>query len=401
MPNAVLKSYSKKYGLPISKLEKDWDFAIKETERTFGKSESNFKDKEWKYTMELLKIKNNINEGKEVKAKSSITEAFLKSKLSAREFFETTISESTINEGWVDIYKKKPSLIRIKSSTLVWDVNINKKIMLKSPYIGIEYPKAYPSDVILIDYNNNKRYQVRAGEIFSIIEQGGARIEENIKETTISGNINADKPLKKKDEEETEDVIEEGILISKDSLENWAKTTFKKYIPLMKDGAVVWLTDKNRKYDGYFKYDGAKRKLISLGSLPQGYPQKVLDTAPVLEESIKNSSDLYEEIIDKSDIVYEDDDVIITDNDTFEDDTIITDDIIDDNEYSYEDDYSEDIIDNDIEVETDYDSFEDSDSIEDDYIDQDNYDITSDYTDDIIEEDEDYIEYDVSDMELE
>ena len=83
MPTPVLKDLAKKWGVKLDKLEKYWDEAKKITQDEFNKKEKDFTDKDWAYTMGIVKNMAGVKE----KVIESTTLSFLESDKSAKEFF--------------------------------------------------------------------------------------------------------------------------------------------------------------------------------------------------------------------------------------------------------------------------------------------------------------------------
>jgi hypothetical protein len=88
MPSPYVKSLSKETGKPESEIEKLWSKAKDITSDTFNKKEKDFEDKEYSYTVGI--VKNMLGIKEELLDPSK----FLNSDLSAREFIETVTSSS-------------------------------------------------------------------------------------------------------------------------------------------------------------------------------------------------------------------------------------------------------------------------------------------------------------------
>lgn len=88
MPSPYIKSLSRETGKPESELEKLWSKAKEITSDTFNKKESEFGEKEYSYTVGI--IKNMLGLKEEVLNPAK----FLESEMSAREYIETITSSA-------------------------------------------------------------------------------------------------------------------------------------------------------------------------------------------------------------------------------------------------------------------------------------------------------------------
>lgn len=100
MPAPSIKALAKKTGKSDKEIEKLWKEAKKITTQEFNKPESKFSDKEWKYTVGILKNMLGISD--------SILQKFLKSNKSSEDFIETVTSgQFSVGEPGGIIPKKK------------------------------------------------------------------------------------------------------------------------------------------------------------------------------------------------------------------------------------------------------------------------------------------------------
>lgn len=93
MPSPYVKSLSKETGKSVAEIEKLWDKAKEISSDTFGKPESDFGAKEYKYTVGIVKNMLGINE--------NILDPsfFLKSGKSARDFIRETVVSANFSIG--------------------------------------------------------------------------------------------------------------------------------------------------------------------------------------------------------------------------------------------------------------------------------------------------------------
>lgn len=113
MPSPYIKSLSRETGKPESELEKLWSKAKEITSDTFNKKESEFGEKEYSYTVGI--IKNMLGLKEEVLNPAK----FLESEMSAREYIETITSSAfpSLDKDLVppekedDEEKKDPTII--------------------------------------------------------------------------------------------------------------------------------------------------------------------------------------------------------------------------------------------------------------------------------------------------
>ena len=72
-------------------------------------------------------------------------------------------------------------------------------------------------------------------------------------------------------------------LVSNNSKNEWANRTFSKELKNLKPSDIVWLQDKKANYQGYYKVN-SKNKFETIGSMPQGIPYRILNSAPIFKE---------------------------------------------------------------------------------------------------------------------
>jgi methyl-accepting chemotaxis protein len=101
MPSNYVKSLAKDTDKSEKEIEKLWDKAKEVTSETFGKKESDFGEKEWKYTTGVVKnmlgIKESINQID-----------FYNSDMTAEKYIETLTSNVAVGNANIDLIAKKP-----------------------------------------------------------------------------------------------------------------------------------------------------------------------------------------------------------------------------------------------------------------------------------------------------
>jgi hypothetical protein len=100
MPNAVLQSFAKKTGKSLDTLEKYWNVAVKEAEKTFNKKQKDFTDKQYAFVTGMVKNMAGIKESRE------LTKKFLESKKSAKQFIEDLTGATTTTSDIADTAKQ-------------------------------------------------------------------------------------------------------------------------------------------------------------------------------------------------------------------------------------------------------------------------------------------------------
>ena len=148
MPNKILKSWSDKYDIKLSKLEDYWSEAIEVAEETFGKSKEDFKDKEYKYVMGVVKNMAKIKE-----SKKGLTESFLSSKKDARSFIEEAVLSSNLA---VDV----PLIQKDEEEELEEGIYESDCIEeYEEEYEEDDYVEGFDSDSDYIDEDNYSEYE--------------------------------------------------------------------------------------------------------------------------------------------------------------------------------------------------------------------------------------------------
>ena len=74
----------------------------------------------------------------------------------------------------------------------------------------------------------------------------------------------------------------DSVLTSKDSMNNWANSTFKSELSKFKEDDVVWLQDKKSKYQGYYFVRKGKFNFMNTTGSGVDNANKI----PVLKESL-------------------------------------------------------------------------------------------------------------------
>jgi hypothetical protein len=125
MPNNIVVSFSDKTGKSVDEVEALWDKAVEITQDTFGSNKKNFGNKEYKYTVGVLKNMLNIKENKK-----SIMKLFLENKDTVDSFIENVISGSfpmpdqvipPINDDEEEEFWEERSMSRITEEDMIGD----------------------------------------------------------------------------------------------------------------------------------------------------------------------------------------------------------------------------------------------------------------------------------------
>lgn len=188
MSNPFLLDLQKKINLPLTVLEDKWEKAKQITSEDFGIDISEFSNKEWSYTMDILKKDLNINEKAELHLK------FLNSDKKSRDFIKEEIEKKKTEDAQVST-----SLGHISSSL--------NQIIPPSEEKEKQFDKGLKEGkqiFIVRPYSNESKYEI--GD--EIDKQGGGTIKILDKEKLDDGNYkitieNLDE-LKIQEKEETD-----------------------------------------------------------------------------------------------------------------------------------------------------------------------------------------------------
>lgn len=91
MPNSIVTALAKESGKSVKAVEKLWKKAKEITADSFGKTESEFTDRDWSYVTGVLKNMLGLEETVKKKKKVDLVESFISSEKSFDEFYEEDI----------------------------------------------------------------------------------------------------------------------------------------------------------------------------------------------------------------------------------------------------------------------------------------------------------------------